>query len=100
MWQAFRHLLSSGFPYSEGIYDDVNKAIMLQLWWEPGRQPRDIIREYAAYEWSSEEKPLIEELFDLTEDPLEAHNLAGDPKAAHTLNQLRQLWEQYRVQLR
>jgi hypothetical protein len=54
MWQASCHLMSGGFPYSEGIYEDVNKAIMLQLYWNPGRQVRDIIREYAAYEWSWE----------------------------------------------
>jgi hypothetical protein len=54
MWQPSRHLMSGGFPYSEGIYEDVNKAVMLQLYWNPGRQVRDIIREYAAYEWSFE----------------------------------------------
>jgi len=54
MWQPACGLVSGGFPYSEGIYEDVNKAIMFQLYWKPDRQIRNIIREYAAYEWSWE----------------------------------------------
>ncbi|MBD3243387.1 MAG: hypothetical protein GF331_22545 [Chitinivibrionales bacterium] len=52
MWESSRHLLCGGFPYSEGIYEDVNKAIMLQLYWDPRRPIRDIVREYVAGEWS------------------------------------------------
>jgi hypothetical protein len=51
-WQAHhqstKHLLSGGFPYSEGIYEDLNKVLQLQLGWDPGRDTQDIIREYAA----------------------------------------------------
>ena len=47
-WDACRHLLDGGFPYSEGIYEDINKVITLQLGWDPGRPTRDIVREYAG----------------------------------------------------
>jgi arylsulfatase A-like enzyme len=46
------------------------------------------------------EKPLLEELFDLKVDPLEAHNLAADPEHAKTLAQLRARCDQYRENLK
>lgn len=57
-WQAHhqstRHLLSGGFPYSEGIYEDLNKVLQLQLGWAPDRDAQDIVREYAAAHLSAE----------------------------------------------
>ncbi len=51
-WQAHhlstRHLISGGFPYSEGIYEDMNKVLQLQLGWNPDLDTQDIVREYAA----------------------------------------------------
>lgn len=38
------------------------------------------------------EAPVVEELFDLKHDPLEARNLAGDRKHAETLAQLQERW--------
>ena len=32
--------MAGGFPYSEGIYEDINKAIYAQFYWDPrARQP-------------------------------------------------------------
>jgi arylsulfatase A-like enzyme len=47
-----------------------------------------------------DEKPLIEELYDLKTDSLEGHNLAADPEHAQTLAQLRARWEKYREELK
>ncbi len=52
-----------------------------------------------AYMRWVDEKPPIEELFDLKADPLEARNLAADPEHAQTLAQLRARWEKYREEL-
>jgi hypothetical protein len=38
---------TSGFiSYSDGVHDDVNKTVWSRLGWQPGAQPRDILREY------------------------------------------------------
>jgi len=52
LWDKTGHLLSGGFPYSEGIFEDINKAIQSQFYWDPARTAVDTIKEYAAYEYS------------------------------------------------
>ena len=54
---------------------------------------------YAYIRWLNE-KPLLEELFDLKTDQLEAHNLAGNPDYAQTLIQLRAQWQKYTKDLK
>ncbi len=39
-------LLAGTFPYSEGIFEDINKALMLQWAWDPDRGADSILREY------------------------------------------------------
>lgn len=46
--------LAGGFPYSEGIYEDINKAIIAQFQWEKDRKAMDTVREYIAFEYSPE----------------------------------------------
>ncbi|MEE3627518.1 hypothetical protein UCD39_26680 [Nitrospirillum sp. BR 11752] len=48
----FRHFagLTAGFvTYSEGVNDDVNKALWTRLGWDPTTRPEDILRDYARY---------------------------------------------------
>jgi len=47
-WTKVGNLLQGSFPYSEGIYEDVNKVLILQFEWAPERPADDILREYAA----------------------------------------------------
>jgi hypothetical protein len=51
IWDQCGHLLSGGYPYSEGIFEDINKAISLQFYWDPRRPALDTVREYAAGEF-------------------------------------------------
>ena len=46
--------LSGGFPYSEGIYEDINKVICARLYWEPDRPAIETVKDYAAFEFSPE----------------------------------------------
>jgi hypothetical protein len=43
---------AGGWPYSEGVFEDINKVIFAQLYWDPDRSVWDIIREYAASQFS------------------------------------------------
>ena len=45
--------LAGGFPYSEGIFEDINKAIVAMYYWQGQGQPQDAILEYANYAFSS-----------------------------------------------
>ena len=53
-WDETKDKLSGGFPYSEGIYEDVNKVICLRLYWDPDRPAIEAVKEYAAFEFSPE----------------------------------------------
>ncbi|MHC4404213.1 MAG: sulfatase family protein [Planctomycetota bacterium] len=45
-------------------------------------------------------EPLYEELFDLESDPHEAHNLAGRPEHARTLDRMRKKWAAWRERVK
>ncbi len=53
-WDETRQKLSGGFPYSEGIYEDLNKVICAQLYWGPDRPAIETVKDYAAFEFSPE----------------------------------------------
>jgi hypothetical protein len=52
LWNQTQKKLSGGFPYSEGIYEDLNTAICSQLYWDGNRPTIETVREYVAYEFS------------------------------------------------
>ena len=52
LWNQTENKVSGGFPYSEGIYEDINKVICSQLYWDGQRSTSDIIREYISFEFS------------------------------------------------
>jgi hypothetical protein len=51
IWDSAGAHLAGGFPYSEGIFEDLNKAVCFQHYWS-GRDAMDTVREYLAYEGS------------------------------------------------
>jgi hypothetical protein len=53
LWDQVKPIVSGGFPYSEGIYEDINKAIVVQFYWDRDRTAQDTLREYIAYEYGS-----------------------------------------------
>jgi hypothetical protein len=54
LWTEESRLLSGGLLYSEGIYEDINKAIHGQLFWKKDRDAEEIVREYIAFEYAPE----------------------------------------------
>lgn len=49
-WQAYSQStgprLAGGFPYSEGIFEDMNKVMALQLYWDPAQDTATILEAY------------------------------------------------------
>ncbi len=53
LWDREGALVAGGFPYSEGIFEDFNKAIMGQFYWS-GRPAAETARAYVEYEFGRE----------------------------------------------
>ena len=51
-WAGARSRLAGGFPYSEGIFEDLNKVVLLQSYWDGRRSAPEIVREYLAAEFA------------------------------------------------
>ena len=66
-WQRAAAVLIGGFPYSEGIYEDVNKFLMLQLNWSPERDVDSILREYASGWFGADAAAPLVKVFHLME---------------------------------
>ena len=52
LWNRIRHKAAGGAPYSEGIYEDINKVIIAGFYWDPERKAKDSVREYLSFEFS------------------------------------------------
>jgi hypothetical protein len=52
LWDQTDRKLAGGTPYSEGIYEDMNKAICAQFYWDPEHPALATVCEYAAFEYS------------------------------------------------
>jgi hypothetical protein len=50
-WNARKDTLAGGFPYSEGIYEDITKVVYSQFYWND-RPAAETVREYIAFEFS------------------------------------------------
>jgi hypothetical protein len=67
LWDQVKHVVKGGFPYSEGIYEDINKAIVVQFYWNPDQSARDTMKEYFAYEYGLNDPADALALVDLLE---------------------------------
>lgn len=74
LWDMAGDLLVGGFPYSEGIFEDLNKVIVAQLQWKKDRPAMDIVREYIAFEYSSDVVEEVSEAVEILE-----RNIAHGP---------------------
>lgn len=51
LWDQVKRVADGGFPYSEGIYEDINKAAVVQFYWNREQSARVTLEEYIAYEF-------------------------------------------------
>lgn len=80
IWNTVGDRLAGGFPYSEGIYEDINKTISLQHYWGD-QDALATVREYAAAEFAPD---VAEEVVAVVQrlEQVQAHSLtaaAGKP---------------------
>ena len=55
LWNQVRSVAAGGFPYSEGIFEDLNKVVCLGFQWQKDRPVEEILREYVGCEYSAAE---------------------------------------------
>ena len=68
LWDQVKHLVKGGFPYSEGIYEDMNKAMVAQFYWDKDRSGRETLAEYIDYEFGSGHTEPVLTLVDILEN--------------------------------
>lgn len=54
LWSTVSKRVSGGYPYSEGLFEDMNKVIYSQFYWTAAKPAMEAVREYVAYEFSAE----------------------------------------------
>ena len=52
LWEQTGGKLAGGMPYSEGIYEDMNKVICFQFYWDKRRSAEETLKEYISFEYS------------------------------------------------
>ena len=68
LWRQIAGTVDGGMPYSEGIYEDINKVICLQFYWDRQRSATDTLREYLACEFSPDHVDVLLKVIDLFEE--------------------------------
>lgn len=48
IWEQSSEYVQGGWPYSEGIFEDINKVIIGRFYWDPRCRAEQAVREYAA----------------------------------------------------
>lgn len=67
LWAPVRDRLAGGFPYSEGIYEDINKVACAGFYWSGGAEIEETIDAYAHYELGNEDVETVRALFAILE---------------------------------
>lgn len=58
-WKELKAQWQGGFPYSEGIFEDINKALFASFYWKADTIADETLREYIAFEYSPEVVDLV-----------------------------------------
>ncbi len=71
--ESFEGKVGGGWPYSEGIYEDVNKFFWVRYFWNPSQATDEIMREYADYYLGHEASERSVQLLHLLESTHKRH---------------------------
>jgi hypothetical protein len=101
LWDQVKHVVSGGFPYSEGIYEDLNKAVVTQFYWDSSRSATETLQEYIAYEFGAEDTTDVLALIDLLEmaasrsymhEPVDVEQVRRAARIAETVHEHLPQW--------
>lgn len=67
LWDQVKDKVSGGAPYSEGIFEDINKTIISRFYWDRNHPAQQTVREYIAYEYSPQVVDDVAEAIQLME---------------------------------
>ncbi len=70
-WRQIAPVMAGGAPYSEGIYEDLNKVICARFFWDAAVSAEEAVRDYIAYEFAPEAVEPVLKAVRLLEDTLE-----------------------------
>jgi hypothetical protein len=83
LWNVGKDSLAGGWMSSEGIFDDLNKMLYAQFFWQKDRPASSIVDEYIAYEFSAKVVAPVRRAIEILETnyPRRTENLEkGDPQ--------------------
>jgi hypothetical protein len=98
LWNQVSGAVQGGLPYSEGIYEDVNKALVTQFYWDRQISARATLEEYIGYEFSPEATSDVLELISLFEDTASC-SYQKQPIDPQKVDRAYQIAEQVRMRL-
>ncbi|MHB9108852.1 MAG: beta-N-acetylhexosaminidase family protein [Armatimonadota bacterium] len=67
IWASMQDRSAGGFPYSEGIFEDLNKALYAGFYWTGTAEVEETIREYAGYELGGADSETVARVLELLE---------------------------------
>jgi len=79
--------LQGGWPYSEGLFEDMNKVVMLQMYWKPDQPVFETLKEYAAFEFSPEVAEDVVAMIKILEKNLPRKSIGADAIQAYEFAQ-------------
>ena len=81
LWDEVKDKVAGGAPYSEGIFEDINKVIYSQFYWERDKSATKTMKEYVSFEFSHDHADSILEAIAIIEKNhgLRAAFKAGTP---------------------
>jgi hypothetical protein len=76
-WKEVKAQWQGGFPYSEGIFEDINKVLFARFYWNADTTAEETLKEYIAFEYSPDVVDLVRPAIHLLEKNVAPHERVG-----------------------
>ncbi len=85
LWDRIKSSVAGGMPYSEGIYEDINKAIIARFYWDENQDAGETVREYASFEFAPEASDRVLKLVRILEENLPRNSIKSSARDAFAI---------------